>query len=114
MVEFAEQAKTVSVAEPGVLIGPSDIDRMGVKVSHAIESGNRVATVKEGEFRTIYGRYLNHSDTPNAVFAQGVFNTIDAVAIRDISAWDEVTVDYRQILTAHAKRNMKEKMLNVV
>jgi hypothetical protein len=108
MVEFAEQAKTVSVAESGVFICPSDIDRMGVKVSKAIESGDRIATVKDGEFRTVYGRYLNHSDNPNAVFTQGSRNTIDAVAIRDINAWDEVTVDYRKILTPRAKRGMKE------
>ncbi len=106
MMAFVEGLKTISRAEQDVFIYPSDIQGMGVRVGHLVPSSARVAMVNNGEFRTIYGRYMNHSDQPNAVFAPGADGSIDAIAVKDILPWDEVTVDYRTVMTAAARRNL--------
>jgi len=107
LLEQYHRMKTVSVPSDLVYITPSDIvdGGMGVRVMRPFNTGQRIAIARtaEGE-RTIYGRYLNHSDTPNAYLRKNELELI-LVAYTPMTSGEEVTIDYRTTLKARPKDN---------
>jgi len=73
----------------------SDIQGRGVFVRQDFKAGEIVVPVRIGDRRTMAGRYTNHSPNPNVI---GVLDgdVVNFVAVNNISAGDELTVDYRQ------------------
>ncbi len=88
--------------QPGVRILPSPIKGHGVYLSRPAEPYTSPAlAVQDGE-RTLAGRYLNHSDTPNAVLVSLPSGDVAIVAQTRISGpqggmpGDEVTINFQQ------------------
>ena len=53
--------------------------------------------IKDELIRTPLGGFINHSDNPNCEKAKSLdtdYNKYNLVAIRDIKAWEELTVKY--------------------
>ena len=53
--------------------------------------------IKDEIIRTPLGGFINHSDNPNCEKAKSVgtnYNTYNLIAIRDIKAWEEITLKY--------------------
>lgn len=100
MLEQYHRMKTVSVPADLVYVTPSDIigGGMGVRVMRPFNTGQRIAIARtaDGE-RTVYGRYLNHSDTPNAYLRKNDIELI-LVAKYRMPSGEEVTIDYRTTL----------------
>jgi hypothetical protein len=77
-------------------IGKSEIHGLGVFASRDILQNESIAPARRDRKRCIAGRFTNHSHLPNAVFvATGVADHADMVALCDIPAGLEITVDYR-------------------
>ena len=76
-------------------VAKSDIAGRGVFAMMDFKAGARVVPVRIGNSRTVAGRYTNHSPHPN-VIGKIIEGDIYFIAINNISAGDELTVDYRQ------------------
>lgn len=101
LVEQYHRAKTVSVPSDLVYITPSDIEGMGVRAMRPFSTEQQIAIARTAEGdRTIYGRYLNHSDTPNAHLHKNLRNELELIlrASAPILAGEEITIDYRTTL----------------
>ena len=95
LIEQYHRVKTVSVPSDLVYITPSDIEGMGVRTMRPFKTGQRVAVARTAEGdRTIYGRYLNHSDTPNSYLRKDELKLV-LVASVAVLAGEELTIDYR-------------------
>lgn len=62
-----------------------------------LDVGDLIAPVRIDGKRTPAGRYINHSANPNAVFVQSGEDLL-VYAAKNISAQEEVTIDYRQAM----------------
>lgn len=60
-----------------------------------MEAGTLVAPARLSGKRTPAGRYTNHSPAPNAVFERDG-EDINLILTRNVSAGEEITVNYRQ------------------
>ena len=85
-----------------VRLGTSTIDGCGVIATADIAEGEEIGLSRVGIMRTPLGRYINHSNNPNAVGIEKG-DDIMVVALRPIRGngavggqGEEVTVDYRQ------------------
>jgi hypothetical protein len=81
--------------ENRVDIAKSDIQGRGIFTLREFEAGTLIVPTRIGNRRTYAGRYTNHSPNPNVVgklFGDDIY----FVAVNDIAAGDELTVDYRQ------------------
>jgi hypothetical protein len=81
-----------------VQLGKSSIQGTGVFATGDFEAGDVVAPARVEGKRTPAGRYTNHAKSPNAVMALRENGDIDLTATQPISAGEEVTVNYRQVL----------------
>ena len=80
-----------------VAVGQSGIEGQGILVQGDAPAGKPLATVFTADgSRTQAGRYLNHSQDPNAELSLTPDGRIMAVPTRDLKAGEELTVDYRQ------------------
>jgi len=89
----------------GFHVAPSKIHGKGIFTDTALSIGDDLGLAlvrrdhaRPGEpafWRTILGRYLNHSDTPNAELYHVGDGLIHCRAIMPIDKGDEVTLDYR-------------------
>jgi hypothetical protein len=90
-------------------VSPSNIDGLGVFAAADIEAGEVIGPARISGKRTVYGRYVNHSKKPNAVFISGIHGDIYLIATKKISGChggfngDEVTVDYREAYNLNIK-----------
>jgi hypothetical protein len=86
----------------------SPIEGKGLFLSHSVKAGEMIAPARIAGRRTIAGRYVNHSHTPNCKY-ELLGNDVMLVAIKDItgavggSCGDELTADYRQALVASGR-----------
>lgn len=108
MVEDFHRMKTVSAPAKGLVIAPSDIEGMGVITTKARQMGDFVGKAVVGSHRTAYGRYLNHSDTPNVVVSarlsyQESDSTLYIQTLHTVPASTELTIDYRSMFKRGAK-----------
>ena len=76
--------------------GPSQIEGQGVFATVSIKAGADVAPARLSGGRTLAGRRVNHSPTPNCRFALAPGDDLMLVARYDIAPGDELTMDYRQ------------------
>jgi hypothetical protein len=81
-----------------VQLGKSSIQGTGVFATGDFAAGDVVAPARVEGKRTPAGRYTNHAKSPNAVMALRENGDIDLTATQPISAGEEVTVNYRQVL----------------
>lgn len=93
-----------------VRIGTSSIHGKGVLCTANIQAGEIIGTARAGVSRTPLGRYINHSDEPNAIGIQ-VGDDIVVQALRPIRGvgsvhgqGEEITVDYRN--SVHLSRTI--------
>ncbi|MEY2802361.1 MAG: Rhodoferax phage, partial [Pseudomonadota bacterium] len=84
-------------------VGDSPINGKGIVAKQDLQPGQPAVTAMDDEgHRTPVGRYLNHSDTPNAAVAL-TDTGITVVPLRPIAAGEELTIDYRQSRREQAK-----------
>lgn len=83
---------------------PSPIDGEGVFATAPIEAGEVIGPARMYGKRTQFGRFTNHSKTPNAQMVKRQSGDIDLVAINHIKGChgggqgEEITIDYRAAL----------------
>ena len=87
-----------------VSIRPSPIQGKGLFLSSPADAGEVIAPARIGNCRTIAGRFVNHSKSPNCEYRKMPSGDIYLVAKAEIngalggSAGCELTADYRQAL----------------
>ncbi len=74
---------------------PSDLAGVGFYTSEKLLAGITVCPARIGDKRTPAGCYTNHATNANCVL-----RGLSYVALRDIEAGEEITVNYRQVLSA--------------
>lgn len=79
----------------------SPIQGKGLFSTRTLQAGERIAPARIYPMRTPAGRYTNHSTHPNAMMVPLSNGDIDMVAMYQIEAGEEVTVNYRQALRAN-------------
>lgn len=82
-----------------IYISPSDLEGMGVFANIVFVAGDTIGIARINALRTKIGRYTNHSANPNCRY-EICDNLLKAIAVRDISANEEITVNYRQAFVA--------------
>lgn len=75
-------------------IGDSPIHGKGIFASFEIMNGEVIAPARRNGYRTIAGRYCNHSATPNAKMMRLNNDEIGLIATADISKGVEILTDY--------------------
>ena len=85
-------------------VGQSIIEGLGMFTKIQINSGANICLARIGDKRTIAGRFVNHSSTPNTELAMKE-DKIYMKASRDINPRDEITSDYRQTVKFRKKHN---------
>ena len=78
-------------------IGISDIQGKGYFIENDVLSGDVIATSTIDGKRTDAGRYINHATHPNSMIQGEDSNNLTIIAIKDISAGTEITLNYRQV-----------------
>lgn len=68
----------------------------GVFTKVKIKAGDAIGIARFNGKRTPLGRYVNHSNKPNAVYVEMEDGNLGTVAIRDIEEGKEILYDYRQ------------------
>jgi len=86
----------IATREDKVEIKPSKVQGQGVFAAQDIAAGERIGTVRIASLRTSIGRYTNHSVNPNCEFRHSTNGGMEAYALRDIGAGQEIKVCYRQ------------------
>ena len=76
-------------------IGESLIHGRGLFAKDLIHAGDFICPARVDNKRAIGGRFINHSNHPNAEFRLSD-SGIDVYALRDINSDEEVLLDYRQ------------------
>jgi hypothetical protein len=101
--EDMERAGYIPVEQhpPEVAIHASQVHGDGCFAEKDYRSGDRVCIVRFRDKKTIEGRFINHSGEPNVVFVV-IGDESHAFASRNISAGEEVVVDYRQALALNS------------
>ena len=88
-----------------VKVGKSNIEGQGIIAVGDIAEGEVIAVARMGAKRTPAGRFTNHSGTPNAKIVDDIDGNAYLMATKPIAgnlggySGEEVTVDYRQVLT---------------
>ncbi len=92
-----------------IKVAKSTIEGKGVIATAQISENELIAPARINGMRTPAGRFTNHSPVPNAMMVKNNNGDIDLVAIKDISGCkggldgEEVTVDYRQVLSINTE-----------
>jgi len=96
-------------------IGDSSIQGKGIHATFDIEPGEIIGPARIDDFRTILGRYTNHSDNPNTEpIKQG--NKVIFKALSDIKGCkgghdgEEITIDYREAFKIAMEFNQEETL----
>lgn len=79
----------------------SPIEGKGMFAEKSIDPGQLLGLARLNEFRTQFGRYVNHSAVPNAVvkWSEDQSGNIDMFAKTRIEKGEEILIDYRQALS---------------
>jgi len=79
-----------------VYVGSSKLQGNGLFSAFAASNGDVLAPALVKGKRTKAGRFTNHSRFPNSAFVVDINGDVNLIAICDIHANQELTVDYRQ------------------
>lgn len=97
-----EDILAVSNADPvlyldcdSLVVEPSPIHGFGVFAAKQIRKGAPIAPALLVGCKTTFGRYVNHSGTPNAVLVVVDANNVTLAATETIEEGTEITVNYR-------------------
>lgn len=82
----------------GVYVSLSKVEGLGLFSNESIKAGFLICPSRINGFRTIAGRFTNHSSTPNAIFTAMEDDNLGLLAIKSIAAGEEITIDYRQAM----------------
>lgn len=88
---------TPDLSELGLKLQKSKIEGTGLFAQKAISKGAEIMPARIDGNRTEAGRYINHAVRPNAHFVLKDGDMF-CVAARAISAGDEITVSYREVM----------------
>lgn len=89
-------------------IKESNIEGKGCFTKAMIKKGHDVGVARIGLNRTILGRYVNHSFSPNTT-CEVKNNSIYFIAINDIDKDEEISIDYKKV---RKSANELDEMLN--
>lgn len=98
----------------GVVIGNSPIEGKGLFASGSFKKGSIIAPGRLNGKRTPAGYITNHAKVPNAKVVTNDKGDIYLVALKDISGMsggqlgEEITLDYRQVLSINLHLKRKE------
>jgi hypothetical protein len=81
-----------------ILIKPSNIQGQGLFSAIKLFKGCAIGPARINGLRTPMGKYANHAVNPNAKIVIKN-NDAEVVAIKDIEAGEEITVNYRSVIT---------------
>jgi len=87
--------------EQGLSIRRSEIDGKGIFAERPFSKGEMICFARAGGERTSYGRYTNHALFPNARVNLEA-DSVVFIAEKDISESEEITVNYRELLSSRA------------
>lgn len=99
---FEDESDLVPLPAAPVDIRPSPIHGQGVMATRDLVPGERIAVARIGMRRTPVGRYANHSSSPSAEMLK-IGDEIVVVALKEIKAGKEITVDYRHSVVVGAQ-----------
>ena len=89
----------INVDIEGIDTFNSAIHGTGIRSTKQFEFGDFIAIARTGEKRTIAGRFINHHPYPNASYKILDNGDIIIISISDIKNGDEITTNYRQIMS---------------
>lgn len=81
-----------------IYVSESKINGLGLFSFADVKAGYLLCPARINGFRTPAGRYTNHSPTPNAIFTAMEGDNLSLLAIKNIAADEEITIDYRQAM----------------
>lgn len=87
------------IYESYAFIDTSEIGGKGSFSISNLKDGDFVAKARIGNKRTHIGRFTNHSPYPNAKMQLNDFGDVDLIAIKNISVNEEITVNYRDVIS---------------
>jgi hypothetical protein len=90
-------AREVEILD-SIYIDKSSIEGLGLFSKFDTKAGFFICPARINGFRTLAGRYTNHSATPNAIFTAMENDDLGLLAIKLISSGEEITIDYRQAM----------------
>ena len=97
------EAEHQEIDNSKITVKPSPIDGLGVYATLKLFKGDLISPMRIGNDRTQAGRYTNHALQPNATMG----NDLNLYAKSDIEKGEEITVNYREILTTrHIKGDL--------
>lgn len=94
--------RPIDIRNSGVSVGASSISGDGVFANAAFKQGAMICPARIGTNRTQCGKFTNHSGRPNCMMAS-FGDDILLIAISDIEAGDELTVDYRDAMSINVQ-----------
>ncbi|MEE9304392.1 MAG: SET domain-containing protein-lysine N-methyltransferase [Thiotrichaceae bacterium] len=100
-----ESDQIVISGDFGVQLKESIIEGLGLFSTRTFESGEVIMVARVGTKRTIAGRYVNHSVSPNCI----VFKNDDNIYLKSINKIleaEELTIDYRVALDLRSKEGI--------
>lgn len=83
-----------SVKSEGYYLAPSPIHGIGFFSGKKFEAGGEILIARNGDKRTEAGRFVNHSETPNAEMRY-LGQDIYLFALKEINSGEEITTSYR-------------------
>jgi hypothetical protein len=79
-----------------VFMAESKIHGVGLFANRTIAAGEKIAPARRDKKRCVAGRFTNHSHEPNAECQRlGADDHVDLIALEEIPAGSEITIDYR-------------------
>ena len=97
-----------------IKVGDSSIREKGLIATSSICINEVIAPARLGTKRTIAGRYVNHSKTPNAKMVNGKNGNVYLLAIKDIAGClggqdgEEITINYRDTVNLTLSHSVGE------
>lgn len=96
----------------GIEVKESNIHGLGMFAERTLFAEDPIGPMNMEGLRTQLGRYVNHSDTPNA-YPYFVEGGILLIAKEDIKAGCEITVDYREMVRSREAESITvDKIFN--
>ena len=90
------ESDLIAVPLPRMYLARSPIHGNGMFAAGKAAMHDWLGPARIGDCRTMAGRFINHSPSPNVMFMRANGGGLDVIALKDIAASEEITVDYRQ------------------
>lgn len=97
--QSVDESDMINSEIEGIQTFDSEIHGTGIRSTKQFEFGDFIAIARTGEKRTTAGRFINHHPYPNAAYKILDNGDIIIISISDIEIGDEITTNYRQIMS---------------